>query len=1021
MEDQVKSSLLVLFLYLSVANLGNSQVIEPTRFPLQEYNRNNNEAFLIGLPNNDLVMFWYDSTLYQIKYARSIDGGNYWINPDSLVNIVPSESYIDINGAVMPSGRVIITFRSTFYYYIYSDDNCNTWSAPATLPTRSGILARRKVFQSSLAVTSNGNVNFVHSYSQLFSHEDASGIFNISSQDGINWSIVDTIDLAGKQGQIINVDLSKDILVYSDSTQNSYDLFYRISNDSGISWGERSLLVENNLSKSKPRGVKDQNGTIWIYYVQEEETPFSEMIQTDINYINSTDLGNTWSIAQNFTKYIGYDFKHNVTLWNGRPLITFISSRDFSSISWPFQIYLTLADVVIDTNAPPFLYNYTHTIEAPYPNQPYFIRAFVDDDREIVSVKLNTYFNPPGVYNILEMFDDGVHNDSLANDKIYGNEITLQNYGDFASYSFIIEDNDFNTKFFYGGGISVPTEYAIETYLIDVNNFNFPLDSRGVLADASINGVRGGIFDEIVALYSGGFFLSGSNNGTPWVNAIASSSLVTDYQSGKLGSSPLDPVNKLYTVKNSDQPFGTSWQEYQLAVEQGADFYDGNNDGIYNPVDLNGNNIWDDDEDRPDFLGDVSVWCVYNDGTPGSQRRWNDQQPMGIEIQQTVFAWGENVNDLIDNMIFVRYRIFNKGTVSSNFNNVYFSAWADPDIGGSDGSGDDLAACDTLLQLGYMYNSGSDPSYGINPPAFGISFLQGPTVYIPGQTFIDNNSNGIYDDLIDTPLDTAYLNNGPILGVSQLPGAKNQESSSFISYINNDPNLNDPNTGSEAINYMLGLNKIGNIPDPCSWAYGIVTGGVNCTMVDPKYWYSGNRLANGGGGSGWLNSYSADQRILFNNGPFNLEQDKPIDIIVGYLIGRGTNDLNSISILKSVTEEAIQIYNSNFTDIPTAIENVQLKIENFELFQNYPNPFNPITTIKYSIPSSVISTEGRNLNVSLKIYDVLGNEVAKLVNEEKSAGSYEVKFNASSLSSGVYFYTLRTGSFVQTNKMILIK
>jgi photosystem II stability/assembly factor-like uncharacterized protein len=89
------------------------------------------------------------------------------------------------------------------------------------------------------------------------------------------------------------------------------------------------------------------------------------------------------------------------------------------------------------------------------------------------------------------------------------------------------------------------------------------------------------------------------------------------------------------------------------------------------------------------------------------------------------------------------------------------------------------------------------------------------------------------------------------------------------------------------------------------------------------------------------------------------------------------------------------------------------------VLQNYPNPFNPVTTIKYSIPSSV-STGGRNL-VTLKVYDVLGNEVATLVNEEKPAGEYEVKFDASRLASGVYFYQLRSGSFIETKKMILLK
>ena len=83
------------------------------------------------------------------------------------------------------------------------------------------------------------------------------------------------------------------------------------------------------------------------------------------------------------------------------------------------------------------------------------------------------------------------------------------------------------------------------------------------------------------------------------------------------------------------------------------------------------------------------------------------------------------------------------------------------------------------------------------------------------------------------------------------------------------------------------------------------------------------------------------------------------------------------------------------------------------LYQNFPNPFNPTTTIKYSIPKLSF--------VTIKIYDVLGSEVATLLNEERPAGTYELNWNANNISSGVYFYTLQAGDFVETKKMILLK
>jgi spore germination protein YaaH len=97
---------------------------------------------------------------------------------------------------------------------------------------------------------------------------------------------------------------------------------------------------------------------------------------------------------------------------------------------------------------------------------------------------------------------------------------------------------------------------------------------------------------------------------------------------------------------------------------------------------------------------------------------------------------------------------------------------------------------------------------------------------------------------------------------------------------------------------------------------------------------------------------------------------------------------------------------------------VDVKTENnfipsgFSLGQNYPNPFNPSTVIKYDIPY--------NCNVSLKVYDLLGREAATLVNEVKQAGSYSVQFN-SKLASGVYYYTIKAGSFTQSKKMTILK
>ncbi len=87
--------------------------------------------------------------------------------------------------------------------------------------------------------------------------------------------------------------------------------------------------------------------------------------------------------------------------------------------------------------------------------------------------------------------------------------------------------------------------------------------------------------------------------------------------------------------------------------------------------------------------------------------------------------------------------------------------------------------------------------------------------------------------------------------------------------------------------------------------------------------------------------------------------------------------------------------------------------QEFTLEQNYPNPFNPSTRISWQLPISS--------HVSLKVFDVLGNEIAKLVNEEKPAGSNEIEFDAGGLPSGIYFYRLQAGKYIETKKLVLLK
>jgi hypothetical protein len=546
---------------------------------------------------------------------------------------------------------------------------------------------------------------------------------------------------------------------------------------------------------------------------------------------------------------------------------------------------------------------------------------------------------------------------------------------------------------------------------IEVNDIYLPFNNRGIIADVNVppHGSLGQ-FAGSGFLFSSGFWLSGYSDNYLWANGVASASLVEDYLAGTVGMDPNDPKASIYKLSSNDVPFGQSWQDWSDAVSLGADFYDGNGDGIYTPVDLNGNNQWDPNEDKPDLLLDETYWCVFNDGLPANQRRWQ-AEPQGIEVRQTIFAEGSSTPTA--NVVFVRYRIKNTGTVADTLKDVYFSMWADADVGAAD---DDLFGCDTIRQGVYFYNDSTDLVYGNEVPSFMMDLLTGPHSYIPGVTFIDVNGNNIYENGIDTPLDTAVNYLGPI-GIIIFPGAKNLGMNSAVYQIGGDPNLREPSNIIEARNYMYGLNRLGQGPDPCTWPYGEVRGGVPCNEVDPYFWCSGDPVAN----VGWISSYNRDVRGAGSAGTFTLIKDQDIEVLIGYEIDRDDTPLGGITAVRIVSDAIQTFYENNFGYPIVSVKDEMPNASTFKLEQNYPNPFNPCTKIKFTIPTVGTSRQGRTVSVQLKVYDVLGNEIATLVNEELSPGEYEIDFSASKLSSGIYFYQLKSEGFVETKKMLLLK
>jgi hypothetical protein len=166
-------------------------------------------------------------------------------------------------------------------------------------------------------------------------------------------------------------------------------------------------------------------------------------------------------------------------------------------------------------------------------------------------------------------------------------------------------------------------------------------------------------------------------------------------------------------------------------------------------------------------------------------------------------------------------------------------------------------------------------------------------------------------------------------------------------------------------------------------------------------------------GDGWPGGpLPADRRYHVPTGHFNMAPNDTQEVVIAFLIKKGTDNINSITELKNYAAQIQHWYDNDFV---TDVEETNPTLPNeFSLSQNYPNPFNPGTTINYSLP--------RTEKVVLKIFNTLGEEVQTLINEYQEAGTHSKLYIVNStLPSGVYFYRLQAGDFISTKKMVLIK
>ncbi len=437
------------------------------------------------------------------------------------------------------------------------------------------------------------------------------------------------------------------------------------------------------------------------------------------------------------------------------------------------------------------------------------------------------------------------------------------------------------------------------------------------------------------------------------------------------------------------EQYKKDWKEWP--AHKGAPFYDADGDGKYIPKFemKNGKEIpvLYPQADEPGLQdADQVIWFVCNDIAGSSP--WASPD-IGLEEQVTLWGYKKPSNDALGNAIFKRFKLIYKGTSATPadaiIDSFYIGHWSDPDLGDYS---DDYTGCDSVLGVGYVYNSKTlDKEYqkfNLSAPAVGYILLQGPIVKDTEQ------KNGIFDF-------------GWRKGYSNVP--------------------------LTSFEYFTSGGLWGNCDWHCDWRsfwYNALRGyeprfsSVTEILKNPvtgiptRFWLHGDPISK----TGWIDGLvepPGDKKILMSSGPFTMAVGDTQEVIYALVGGLGSDRIASYQVMKFNMKKVRETFLLGMVSDPTSVRSNDGNIpKEFSLSQNYPNPFNPSTIINYQIPT--------NSFVALKVFDMLGREIATLVNEEKEAGSYNIEFRMTNyeLPSGVYFYQLRAGNFVESKKMVRI-
>jgi hypothetical protein len=286
----------------------------------------------------------------------------------------------------------------------------------------------------------------------------------------------------------------------------------------------------------------------------------------------------------------------------------------------------------------------------------------------------------------------------------------------------------------------------------------------------------------------------------------------------------------------------------------------------------------------------------------------------------------------------------------------------------------------------------------VNSPSTGSSYREVPSILaVIHSDSLNLTDTPTFEKIIDTGDDESSLN-----GEGWFPTAN----PGF--YGSTPAELNAVGTGESYAEFNLNLPDSGEYEVYAWWVASSNRAEDTPFIIEHAGFSDTIRIDQSVNGSSW-------QLI----GGFNFSGDPSEKIII--------SDDASGTVSTYVVADAIRLISYDPTITSLREENKNVVIEDFKLFNNYPNPFNPTTKIKFTVftspfnPSPYQGEGNRERLVTLKIYDILGNEIATLVNERKTPGTYEVEFNAEGLSSGIYFSKLSVNGNSSLRKMVLMK